>query len=603
MNDTQKIIQKKKPFFKRAWFYIVIVITLLLSGTAYSQYAKQHKPVEYETITATRGTLTQTVDATGYVESANELDLHFEMSGKIHKVHVQTNTEVEKNQLIAELESNDLSALVSRASAHVAKAQADLQKQLAGNTSAYIASMQAKVAKAQADLSQIKISGQKSIDDATSDIETAQNNLKYSEGGEDSQIVKDAYQDLEALLYTVQDSLRSALTESDNILGIDNTLANDEFETYLGIKDNASLSIAKTKYAQAKSAKNDVDTWMETLYTNNSYKNIDWAADTAIESIMQVKNLLIAVSTMLDATQPVGDLSISELTTLKTNIQTQRTTISTQFANLTNNIQNIDTAKNSYTTYQIAFSKATNDLKNTEDKSKADIAAYIALLHQAEANLDDAKNPPREVDVATYRALVRSAQADLYQAISNKNKAKILAPVKGLIGKVNVKDGEFISTADTIAQLVSPHFEIKVDIPETDIIKISLDDKASIKLDAFGDEEELEALVTEIEKGETIIQDVVYYSVTLTLSDTKNLEILNGMTADAIFYTASKENTLFIPQRIIRTNGIGKYVRILKGQQEIIETPITLGLKGDNGLIEITSGITEEDLLIVKEIK
>ncbi|MFH0857743.1 MAG: efflux RND transporter periplasmic adaptor subunit [Candidatus Magasanikbacteria bacterium] len=598
MENATKI-PKKKPFWKRFWFYAALVLFFIISSIAFAKYRESKKPLQYETAKVEKGTLVQTVDATGNVNSANELDLRFEMNGTIKAIYKNTNAQVKKGDVIAELSAGDLEASVARASAQVTKAKADLNKQIAGDTTAYLSGLEAQLAKAKADLSQIEATNSKVVSNAESDLKNAENNLKLSEGGEQSQIVQDAYQDLKSLLFTIQDGISSGLTEADNILGMDNKLVNDEFETYLGISNVQTKSIAENRYYTAKNAKNSLDTSIGNLTTNNT---LDTTANQASSALLSMKDLLIAVSNLLDSTLPVGNLSITELSTYKTDIQTERTNISTQYTNLINQIQAVSTAKNSYTTYKIAYDKALLELTNIQRKTDADKLAYEALVRQAEANYNDAKNPPREVDLATYRAMLLSAQADLQQAISNRNKAKLTAPTDGVIGKMERKIGEYVSSQDIVAKLLSPHFEVKVDIPETDIIKITLGDTVTVTLDAFGEDVKFEAKVDEIEKGETIIQDVVYYTVTVTLTDTKEYEILNGMTADAIFYTAKKENVLFIPQRVVRSEGTNKYVRVLENNISK-DIPVTLGLRGDGGMVEILSGLTEGQDVIIRQIE
>jgi len=94
-----------------------------------------------------------------------------------------------------------------------------------------------------------------------------------------------------------------------------------------------------------------------------------------------------------------------------------------------------------------------------------------------------------------------------------------------------------------------------------------------------------------------VIQDVVYYRVTVALADSTDKEIFNGMTANVVFATAQKENALYVPQRAVLTNA-EKYVRVLENNQ-VKEVPVILGLKGDGGMVEITSGLSEGQDVVV----
>ncbi|MBI5222210.1 MAG: efflux RND transporter periplasmic adaptor subunit [Candidatus Magasanikbacteria bacterium] len=596
-----EFIVKEKKWFKKRWPYIAAIVLLLVAGVVWSQVGGSSAP-RYETAKVVRGDLIQTVDATGKAESADEIGLRFESSGKVSNVYKKVGDSVKKGEMIASLNLQFLNAEVSQASANVKKAEADLDKVLAGDTQESLDNLAAKVDQAKANLNQIKATYANSIADAEAAVDTAKNNLKLAEGGENSLIVNDAYGDMVSILNSTQNTLADALTEADNILGIDNALANDDFESELLALDTGKFNTAKTKYYAAKAAKSDADTATNPLSSASEHAAIDWAADTAEEALVTMKELLFAVAAVLDQTHPIGDLSQSELDTLKTNIQTARESVATQYTSLVNQKQSVKDALNSYDTYLVAYNKAVSNLDNTKKKADADTAAYEALVKQAEANYADAKNPPRDVDVAGYYAALSAAQASLAQSAATRNKSIIFAPADGVVGKINYKIGEYVSSQDEVIKIVSPHFEVKVDIPETDIVKISLGNTAKVTLDAFGDDAVFQATVAEVEKGETVIQDVVYYTVTLTLNDDPAHEVLNGMTANVIFNTETKKNVLYIPQRAVLSKDGVKYVRVLENG-EVKEVDVKLGLRGDGGLVEILEGLSEWSEVIVKEIE
>jgi len=415
--------------------------------------------------------------------------------------------------------------------------------------------------------------------------------------------VDNSYDDMLALLNSVQGTLSSALTGADNILGIDNPLANDDFEDVLSALNSSKLNIANNKYYSAKSSKVDADQLINALSSLSEHDKVDWVVNSAEEALFTVKDLLFAVIEVLDNTVPIGGLTQAELTTLKSGIQTDFTAVNTKYSSLITQKQSIESAKNSYTSYQIAYDKALSNLENLKEKREADINVYQSLVDQAQSTYNDAKNPPRAEDVATYEASLNEAKAGLSQAVASMNKARIIAPTDGVIGKIDAKIGQYVSSQDVVAKLVSPHFEIKVDIPETDIIKITLGNQAQMTLDAFGDDVKFTGTVTEIEIGETVIQDVVYYTVTLSIDDDGTHQILNGMTADVLFYTESKDNVLYIPSRAVRADDSGnKTVRVLDNGK-VNEVEVTTGLRGDNGLVEITSGLGEGQEVVVRVIE
>jgi len=521
---------------KKKSFYFVLLLVVAGGYYSYASYRKSKLPPVYDTVKVEKGNLVQSVDATGKIESIQDLSLKFEIPGILNTLTVKEGDKVKTGQLLASLRLSELNAAVSQA-------QANLNKQLAGSTPEYIAQLKANLDKAKNDLNQVKGDGD--------DIEN-------------SKLVQNTYDNLVADLQSVQVVLSSSLTGADNILGMDNTLANDSFESYLSLLQIDYLSKAKIKYSEAKTFKNIFDNAVNGINKSSPHEAIDKVTAQSEDAMLAMKDCLFYVSSVLDNTPPAGTLSQSSLDTMKTNLQSTRTTLSSKYSTVTTDVHAIDTARNSYTSYQI-------------------------LVDKAQAALQDAENPPREVDVATYRAA-------LQQAIANRDKAIIKAPINGLITEVNSKVGEAVNSTDSVIKLLSPHYEINVDVSETDIAKVKLTDSVSMTLDAFGDEVKFSGKVLNIDPAATVIQDVVYYKVKISLDDTDK-PIKPGMTANVVIKTAEHPDVLIIPARAVRTNG-AKSVRILEnGQEKSVE--VKLGIKGDDGKVEVLEGLSEGQELII----
>lgn len=596
---TSESIIKQRQWYQSKWIYLGLIFGLIIGGIVYGQ-SKKKFVIQYETVKVVHGDLKQTVDATGNVESANELDLKFAVSGRLAKINRSAGAEVKAGEVLAQLELGDLNAAVAQASAGLAKAQADLNKILAGNTPEYKAGLEAALDQAKANLNQIKASSDNSVHVAESALETAKNNLKFAEGGENSQIVQDAYDDTVALIKAVQSTLSSAMTGADNILGIDNSFANDDFESFL-----SSVNINKKYQAEFayQVAKNDRIAFLANdVNMISSHQEIDASVLLAEKVLVSAKTLLALVSEALDNTRPVGNLTQTELDVLKTNIKTAWTDVVTKYTSLVSQKQAVLTAKNSYTSYSIAYQKALNDLTDAKAKATADIASYEAAVAKAQATFDDAKNPPRDVDVASYKAMVSSAYASLAQAVANRDKGIIKAPVDGVIGKILPKVGEYVSLTDSIIKLVSDSFIIKVDIPETDVVKIQKQNSVVVTYDAYGSDLKFNGFVDQIEKGETMIQDVIYYRVTIIMDQDVGRPLFNGMTANVTILAAQKEGVLVVPQRAVKTNGSGPYVKVLENGQPK-EVVVELGLRGDGGMVEILTGLKDGDEVVVGTVE
>ncbi len=575
-------------FFKRKIVYIPFIIVVLASGFWYRQYKKNHQPPVYETVRVERGDIIQTVEATGKIESTNNVSLRFEAPGTIASILIKEGDTVKAGALLGNIRLGELDAVV-------AQAKANLNQKLIGPSEQDKKYYAAAVLSAKASWEQAKVDANSMVKVAQAALETAKNNLKLAEGGDKSQIVNQAYANAVTTFQGTLVKLDDALTQADNILGIDNIFANDSFESYLSTLNASKLSVANGDYLIARQAGQKAREAILPLTLTSDHAKIDIAFVSTEDALVKMNTLLGSVSDVLKATQAIGTLTPSSLNDKKTIIETTRSTISGQYNTVLTQKQSLADAQNSFSTYSIAYTKALQDLEQAKANALTSTQIKEAAYNQAEATFESKVNPPREVDVAALRAALASA-------VAARDKGVIQAPFDGVITKINKKVGEAVSAADVILEMLSPHFEIKVDIPETDVAKlfVSTNKQVEFTVDALGDEKKFQGQITAIDKAATEIQDVVYYQVHVAVaSSTLEQPFKAGMTANVKIKTDSRQNVLFIPLRIVRTRSNGtKYVKTLSNSTEQ-EVPVKLGLKGDDNKVEILEGLKEKDEVIV----
>lgn len=293
----------------------------------------------------------------------------------------------------------------------------------------------------------------------------------------------------------------------------------------------------------------------------------------------------------------------------QTSLNAYKTAISTQQTNVSSGITSVQTAQNnlndSINDLNNEILSAKNVLATAKVTGARDIAAAQAKSDSsyqawqvAEAQLNQLKAGTRTQDINLSQAQVSQAQASLDLVKNQINNNILKAPLDGTITKKNYEAGEQFSSAKPIFSLLGiNNFEIEVDVSEADITKVAVNDRTEITLDAFGEDVKFAGLVNFIEPAETVIQDVIYYKVKINF-DGKDKDVKSGMTANVNITTAEKDNILIMPSRaVIEKNGSGKFARLLVAEQ-IKEAPITIGLRGDNGLVEILSGLNEGDVVV-----
>jgi len=184
------------------------------------------------------------------------------------------------------------------------------------------------------------------------------------------------------------------------------------------------------------------------------------------------------------------------------------------------------------------------------------------------------------------RENVRTLEAQMKESV-------IVAPFDGQVTKLNLRVGEVVSLGKIIGRVAKPgDFVIETRVPESDIVKVTLGMKAKITFDAFLSDEIFEAEVVDIAKASTVIQDVVSYVVKFRL-DTLDARLKEGMTANIDIETAKRENVLIVPFRAL-TKELGKtYAQVKQADGTFTKIEVTTGLEGDDGTIEIKSGLKE----------
>ena len=551
-------------FLRNKWFWIILAIVVVVVFFMIKNKQNGQAP-EYVTAQVLRGNLVQAVSATGKVESASETNLNFRVAGSLFKVFVKAGDQVKSGQLLAQLSALAPQSAVAQANAQLAQAQADLLKIEAGSSNEEIGVTEAQVNQAQQDLA----SARESLNDVKNTNQRNIVSLKeqaFNKAGESLFLIK------------------SALTDIDYVINKDNDYRDDL--QYLAF----SLAEVDSAYQTAVIAR---DQFMGIMPRYGSESEVN-----ELISLMDIADAALkAADAALDSFFDLLNVAASGTYLTQTKIDTFKTTVATDQSNIAAKIVAVQTAKSNL---QIKIVDYANSQKEAENKVKKSQAA----LEVANAQLTLKQSGPRDFQLKLFEAKVDQARANLNKVLADLSDYSLLAPVDGIITKVNYKAGELVNSTSPVVSLLSEsNLEIKVDVPESDIVKIHLSDSASITLDAFGQDRIFLGHITFIDPAETIINDVVYYKVTVTF-DHEESDVKSGMTANVIVTTANRENVLYIPQRSVVDKNNKRTVRVLENNQPV-EKDVVTGLRADEGNIEVLSGLIEGETVItfIKEVK
>lgn len=249
-----------------------------------------------------------------------------------------------------------------------------------------------------------------------------------------------------------------------------------------------------------------------------------------------------------------------------------------------------------------------NTVKDSTGLSQATIAAYQSSVNTARANINTAlaNINGKEQDIRSQKATVaaQAASVQSYAAAAENIKSQLIktvlvSPITGVVAKQDAKTGEIVAANQVIASIISPgRLEVIANVPEADIAKLKLGDKAKVTLDAYGDEAVFEATISAIEPAETVVEGVATYKTTFIFSR-EDERPKSGMTANVDVLTASRTGVLVVPQRAVFTRNGEKFVFVDAGVREPEERKVEVGLKGSDGNAEIVSGLKEGEKVLL----
>jgi len=260
-----------------------------------------------------------------------------------------------------------------------------------------------------------------------------------------------------------------------------------------------------------------------------------------------------------------------------------------------------------------------NDLKPSSSISQSVIEGYRADVGTARTNVNTAVNnlssaesdwliARRELalkeagtsseEIGGQQAKVAKARAGADNIRAQIAKTVLAAPFGGTVTRQDAKVGEIVSAGEGVTALISEaEFEIEAAVPEADLAKIKVGNSARITLDAYGSDVNFDARVVAIDPAETMVEGVATYKTTLLFA-VRDERIKSGLTANVDIFGERRGGVMVVPQRAVISKDGGKFVKVLRGGK-IEETKVVAGLRGSDGNIEIISGVSEGDEILI----
>jgi HlyD family secretion protein len=292
----------------------------------------------------------------------------------------------------------------------------------------------------------------------------------------------------------------------------------------------------------------------------------------------------------VDPTQLASQTSVQEA-----GLRAQQAEVQNQVSALTTAENAINTARASLTTFQADMERANVERNNAQielkrasslledgigsrqsfdtakmrfDSATASVNAANARVEQAKVQVKDAEIRVGQAKTAIDAAKAREAQqrANLEQQSDLLRKTTQYATIDGVVGGPIVQVGTFALANFTSTQLMlivdMTTINVEVNVDETDISNVKVDQKAKVKVDALG-EAEIEGQVIEIAQtaktrsGQTIAQTATTGSQEakdfkviirlVNMSEEVRNRLRPGMSATAVIGTDRRENVIAVP--------------------------------------------------------
>lgn len=253
-----------------------------------------------------------------------------------------------------------------------------------------------------------------------------------------------------------------------------------------------------------------------------------------------------------------------------------------------------------YVTNLNAYQSALQTQNAAIESATAAINAAQVALEQAKASLELKKAQARPAEIQAAQAQILSAQGSVQAAQASLENTIVRAPSAGTITTVDIKLGELVTAQKIVFVLQDVNnLHVEADVSEANIAQLKIDQKVDITFDALGPNRSFEGKLQSINPSATVISGVVNYKVVVSIDQIE--EIKPGMTANMTVLIAEKADVLAIPERAVISNGGGKQtVQVINDTKKKTYAPVDVetGLRADGGLIEITSGLTENQEIV-----
>lgn len=536
------------------------------------------------TVTARRGSIAQTVMATGAVVAANQSRLSFRVAGKIKTIEVQQGDTVAAGRVLATLEADDLAAAVQQAEAQAQAARAAVAVadaavrmaeakvgQVTGSARPeLVAQAQAQAQAARHKLDEMLNPRQEAVAQAQAQLDVARQKLANLLASPREEAVRQAQADYDAARANLSQLIsgptaqqvmaqKQAVEAAKGALYVAQT--GRDADVARG-KLTPDQGVAQVALAQAALNKAQAD--FTTLVTPPTAQQVQ-NAQAAVQKAKAALDLARAPYTPEDVKQAQDAVAHAE--------------------------QAVALAQKPYTPEQL---KQAQDAVAQADAAvaaarkpftDADVSAAQAAADQARAQADQAR-----ANVATADAAVVAARAQLANA-------SLVAPVAGKVLLINNQVGENVTTTSAPIVLGAGDLVINGSIGEANVGKVRTGQDVDVAFDAYPGRV-FKGTVKDVAPLALPTQTIVSYLATVAIGEGAQ-ELRPGLTANLKIYVVRRDDAVLVPNVAIQSYR-GKDIVMLfpPGARDPQPQEVETGIQ-DRENTEVVSGLQDGERLAI----
>ncbi|CAI3236433.1 hypothetical protein DWUX_1657 [Desulfovibrio diazotrophicus] len=243
---------------------------------------------------------------------------------------------------------------------------------------------------------------------------------------------------------------------------------------------------------------------------------------------------------------------------------------------------------------------------------QGDILLRIGRRHSTEAYLSSAAEDLRKEELevrrvealvqngaipaeqlSTARANLKKAKAQFSKLTENMDDFQIKAPWPAIVGKVFVREGNFMAPRVPLVELYDPSsLALLFTVPEGLAAQVRVGMSIDFQLDAFANQRfsaKISRIYPELDRK---TRSLTLEAVPLTVENLRP-----GMFARLHLLLNDSANALSVPVRTVKEVANGKKAIFIVRGETVIQQPVKIGIE-QNELVEILEGLNDGDIVV-----